>query len=536
MEKKNPGLGFALLILLIDAIIICYGVIPESIIFPGLDSIPRLNLGLFRIPGFELGWFSIPSFELGGLEQGAQIPLLLACIVSAASGVFFLNIKWRDIEEGMYKAISVALQAIIILMIVGSLVGSWMQSGVAPTLIYYGLELLTPQYFLLAALFICAIVSLSTGSSWSTSGTVGIALMGVGAGLNIPAHITAGFIISGAYFGDKMSPLSDTTNLAPAVAGSELFSHIRAMCWTTLPVLAIVAGLAVYYGSNASGDMDSSKIILIQQMMKSEFTISWVCFIPPILVLASAIMKVPAIPGIVLGILSAVAISAFNGTGAGSILGVLFEGYTPGFISEVGSAEMGSVLELIKGTLLENSNSTPEQVIEIGGMLTKLFSRGGMNGMMETIALILMALSLGGILETCGYLEVIINKLLESVRSVTGLVTSVIVSCIFSNIFLADQYLAIVIPGRMFKGAFDKSEFKGKKMAPAMLSRTLEDSGTLTSVLVPWNTCGAYNAGILGVSTFAYMPYAFLNYLVPVAAVVITWLGIGIKWRGKEEQ
>ena len=271
-------------------------------------------------------------------------------------------------------------------------------------------------------------------------------------------------------------------------------------------------------------------------MMKSEFTISWVCFIPPILVLSSAIMKVPAIPGIILGILSAVAISVFNGTGIGSIMGVLFEGYTPGFISEIGNADMGSVLELIKGTLLESSNSTPEQVLEIGKMLTDLFSRGGMNGMMETIALILMALSLGGILESCGYLEVIINKLLESVRSVTGLVASVIVSCVFSNVFLADQYLAIVIPGRMFKGAFDKSEFNGKKLAPVMLSRSLEDSGTLTSVLVPWNTCAAYNAGVLGVTTFEYMRYAFLNYLVPIAAVVITGLGIGIKWRGKEDQ
>ena len=503
MERKDPSLSFALLILLIIAIVVCIGVLPE---------------------------------ELYGFEQGAQIPLFISGIIAAVCGMIFLNVKWRDIEEGVLRAISVALQAILILMIVGSLVGAWMQSGVAPTLIYYGLDMLTPQYFLLAALFICSIVSLSTGSSWSTSGTVGIALMGIGAGLDIPAPITAGFVVSGAYFGDKMSPLSDTTNLAPAVAGSELFSHIRAMCWTTLPTLALVAGLAVYFGNDyAAGNLDSSKITLIQQMMRSEFTISWVCFIPPILILMSAAMKMPALPGIVLGIVSAVAISAFNGTGFGSIIEVLYEGYSPGLISEIGSADPEAVMQLVEGTILAGSDSAPEQIVEIGEMLTDLFSRGGMSGMLDTIALILMALTLGGILETCGYLEVIINKLLESVKSAFGLVASVIVSCVFSNLFLADQYLSIVMPGRMFKGAFEKCEFNGKKMAPVMLSRSLEDSGTLSSALIPWNTCGAYNAGVLGVATFAYLPYAFLNYLVPIAALILTKLNIGMKWQGEEE-
>ena len=504
MERKNPSLGFALLILLIDAIIICIGVLPADL-----------------------------SKYFYGFEQGAQIPLLIACIVSAASGVYFLKVKWKDMEEGIYKTMSTALQAILILMIIGTLVGSWMQSGVAPTLIYYGLALLSPQYFLLAALLICSIVSLSTGSSWSTSGTIGIALMGIAVGLEIPAPIAAGFIVSGAYFGDKMSPLSDTTNLAPAVAGSELFSHIRAMCWTTLPVLTIVAVIAVYLGRDVAGELDSSKIVLMQEIMKSEFTISWICFIPPILVLTSAAMKIPAIPGITLGVLSSVLISIFHGTGIGSIIGVLYDGYTPGLISELGNASSAeAVLGLIEGTVI-NAGSAPDRIIEIGKMLSELFARGGMGGMMGTIALILMALTLGGILESCGYLEVIIDRLLESVKSTTGLIASVLVSCIVTNVFLADQYLAIVVPGRMFKGAFEKTEFNGKKMSTVMLSRSLEDAGTLTSVLVPWNTCGAYNAGVLGVSTFAYMPYAFLNYLVPVAAVIITKLNIGIKWQEK---
>jgi len=504
VERVKPSLGLAITILLINALIICIGILPES---------------------------------LNGFEQDAQIPLFIACIVSAASGVFVLKIKWRELEEGIFKAISVALQAMLILMIIGSLIGAWIQSGVAPTLIYYGLELLTPQYFLLAALLICCIVSLTTGSSWSTSGTVGIALMGVAAGLNIPPHIAAGFIVSGAYFGDKMSPLSDTTLLAPAVVGSELFSHIRAMCWTTLPALLMVAGLAVFFGNDyASGELDSSKIVTIQDLIKTEFTISWICFIPPILVLSCAAMKIPAIPGIVLGIFSAVAISIYNGVNIGSIIGVLYEGYTPGIITEIGSVESTeALLGLTQGTVLEGSGAGYALIKEMGEMLSKLFTRGGMDGMMSIIALIMMALSLGGVLEACGYLEVIINKLLESVRSAFGLVASVMVSCVFANAFLADQYLSLVVPGRMFKGAFEKSEFNGKKMAPVMLSRTIEDAGTMTSVLIPWNTCGAYNSGVLGVSTFAYAPYAFLNYFVMIVALIITKLNIGMKWQEEEK-
>jgi NhaC family Na+:H+ antiporter len=506
VERKNPSLGFALLVLLIDAIIICIGVLPEDI-----------------------------SEHFGGLGQGAQIPLLFACVVTAASGLYFLKIKWKEMEEGVFKTISTALQAMLILMIIGCLVGSWMQSGVAPTLIYYGLETLSPEYFLLAALFICCIVSISTGSSWSTSGTIGIALMGIAIGLEISAPVAAGFIISGAYFGDKMSPLSDTTNLAPAVAGSELFSHIGAMCWTTLPVIGLVAVIAVFMGRGTAGELDSSKIVLMQEIMKSEFTISWLCLIPPILVLSSAAMKIPAIPGIILGILSSVAISIFNGTDIGSIIGVLFDGYSPGLISEIGNAESAEVvLGLIEGTAI-SASSAPDRIIEIGKMMAELFTRGGMNSMMETIALILMALSLGGILESCGYLEVIISRLLETVKTTTGLIASVIVSCIFSNIFLADQYLGIVVPGRMFKSAFEKTEKKKKKMSTVMLSRSLEDAGTLTSVLVPWNTCGAYHTKVLNIETFAYLPYAFLNYLVPITALILTKLNIGMKWQEEKK-
>lgn len=500
---RKPSFGLAVAVLLLDAFIICVGVL-------SLEISDDLTFGF---------------------GQGAQIPLLMAAIVTGISGIVFLKIPWDTIEQGIFKAISVAIQAMLILMIIGALVGAWVQSGVAPTLIYYGLNLLSPKYFLLAALFICSIVSLSTGSSWSTSGTVGIALMGIGAGLNIPAPMTAGFIISGAYFGDKMSPLSETTNLAPAVSGADLFDHIRAMCWTTLPAIVLVAVIAYFMGANVAGEIDASKINLIQHTMGSEFTISPFCLIPPLLILVLAAMKMPAIPGVVIGMLGGVVISLFNGIDIGNILNVLWEGYTPGLISKMSSAEnMDALVNIFQGTALEGSTYSLEMFKEVGALLEQLFARGGVNGMMGTIALILMALSLGGTLEACGYLQVMLDKLLAAVKSAFGLVASVIVSCVFSNAFLADQYLSLVIPGRMFKGAFEDTEFNGKKLDKVMLSRSLEDSGTLTSVLIPWNTCGAYNAGVLGVSTFAYAPYAFLNYLVPIIALVMTKFGIGVKW------
>jgi len=251
MEHHNgrmPTFGEALFVLVVDALIISYGVLDIH---------------------FESG-------AVFGLALSAHVPLFFAAVFTAIMGVFFLGRRWRTVEEGMINGITVALQAVLILLTIGGLIGAWIQSGVVPTLIFYGLNLLSPEYFLLASLLICSIVSLSTGSSWSTSGTVGIALMGIGAGLGVPAPVTAGFVISGAYFGDKMSPLSDTTNLAPAVAGSELFDHIRAMLWTTGPTLLIVAGIAYYMGGSYSGaTLDNSRITVIQQMMSAEFTISY---------------------------------------------------------------------------------------------------------------------------------------------------------------------------------------------------------------------------------------------------------------------
>ncbi|NLA90275.1 MAG: Na+/H+ antiporter NhaC [Synergistaceae bacterium] len=502
-SSRKPTFGEALLVLVIDSIIISYGVLDIH---------------------FESG----ATFGLG---LSAHIPLFLAAIFTAVVGVFFIGRKWADVEEGMINGITIALQAVLILLTIGGLVGAWIQSGVVPTLIYYGLNLLTPEYFLLASLLICSIVSLSTGSSWSTSGTVGIALMGIGAGLGVPAPVTAGFIISGAYFGDKMSPLSDTTNLAPAVAGSDLFSHIRAMMWTTVPTLLIVAVIAAYMGREYSGALlDGSRISIIQQIMAAEFSISWMGFMPPLLVLLLAVLKVPAIPGIVSGMLLAVVMSLFQGTELASVLDALQGGYVPGLIAEMAeSADAAALNELLGGAAVFGAEIF-DAVKDIAAMLNDLLARGGLDGMLDTVALILVALVLGGIMETCGFLEVLLEKLLEKVKSLFGLVGAVTFSCIFTNLFLGDQYLALVMPGRLFRPAFEDYEKDGRKVDARLLSRVLEDSGTLTSVLVPWNTCGAYNSGVLGVPTLSYLPYAFLNYLNFIVALVMTKLGLGIPW------
>lgn len=426
-------------------------------------------------------------------------------------------------EDGIISGISMAMQAILILMMVGLIVGSWIHSGVVPSLIYYGLNILSPRIFLLASLLITSVVSLATGSSWGTSGTVGIALMGVGAGLGIPAPVTAGIIISGAYFGDKLSPLSDTTNLAPAVAGTDLFSHIGSMIWTTAPSYFIVVLISLYLGNKYSGgSLDASKIQAIQAVMCGEFRIGLMGLVPPLLVIGLAILKAPALPGLIAGILFAVGMSLFQGYGFKEVVQVLHYGYKATVSASLAGAETTDSLVRI---MMQNgiSGVTPELAREAGSMLSELLTRGGMDSMMWTISLILSALTFGGIMERCGFLEVLLRTVLKRVNSVGGMVASVVASCFISNLFLGDQYLAIVIPGRMFKQVFD-----GRGLHPKLLSRTLEDSGTLTSVLVPWNTCGAYHASVLGVPVLQYMPYAFLNYLNPLIAVAMAYMNVHI--------
>ena len=464
------------------------------------------------------------SFGVLKLGVDAHIPIVFSAVLVCIVGLAVLKMPWSQIEEGALNAIAVALQAIVILMIIGMVIGIWMQSGVVPSLIYYGLSILSPSIFLLATLLITSVVSLSTGSSWTTAGTVGIAMMGIAQGLGIPAPLTAGIVVSGAYFGDKMSPLSDTTNLAPAVAGSNLFDHIRAMIWSTGPTYLIVAGICVVLGMKyAGGSLDAEKILAMQDMMKAEFNIGLLGFLPPVVVILLALKKTPAIPGLFAGVLIAALMSAFQGNGIGDIINAIHYGYEAGLSAEIGGAEGDALLSLLSQS---NLNILPEMATEVGGVLTDLLSRGGMDSMMWSISLVICALFFGGAMEACGFLETIVGTITNKVKSVGGMMGAVIASCFVANLFLGDQYLSLVIPGRMFK-----TSFENKGLAPRMLSRALEDSGTLTSALIPWNTCGAFQSSVLGVPTLAYAPYAFLNWLNPLVSIALSYMKIGIYWK-----
>lgn len=471
-------------------------------------------------------------------DTDVHIPLVFAATIAIAYSMFVLKVNWAAIEEGILTSIMMAMQAIMILYVVGILIGAWILSGVVPTMIYYGLDLISPSFFLIASLIICSIVSLATGTSWGTSGTVGIAMMGIGAGLGIPPAVTAGFVISGAYFGDKMSPLSDTTNLAPAMAGTDLFQHIRAMCWTTGPTYIIVMVLAGVFGFRyGGGTLDIDKIAAIQILMDSEFSISPLGFIPPIVVIVLAASKRPAIPSIFAGVIVSCLLGAFQDNGGASfggyysaLLEALQNGYAPKLAGEL--AELGDDVTAIAAALAQNNITgvTPDAAIDATATLNELLARGGLQSMNWTVSLILCALTFGGVLERVGFLEVFLNTLMRGVRSAGGLCMAVVISCFAVNALTGDQYISIVLPGRMFK-----QRFADVGLHPRMLSRSLEDSGTLTSVLIPWNTCGAYHTTTLGVPTLEYLPYAFLNYLNPVVAVAMTYMGIGIAWKTKAE-
>lgn len=418
-----------------------------------------------------------------------HMPLIFAAAVAA--GVAVANkIPWDDVQAGMVHGINLAMGAILILMVVGTMIGTWIQGGVVPSMIYYGLKVLSPGIFLVATLIICSIVSLGTGSSWSTAGTVGVALIGVGAALSIPLPMVAGAIISGAYFGDKMSPLSDTTNLAPAMAGTDVFTHIRHMVYTTAPGYIIALILYALLGMRyAGGEMEARQIDAMLETMQSNFFIHPLLLLPPLLVIVMVVKKIKPLPALL----------------GGTVLGGIFAMATQGssLADAIAAAHSGYV-----------SNTGVASVDD-------LLSRGGLMSMMETVALIICALAFGGIMERTGMLEAIARSLLKLVKGTGSLVTMTVLSCIGMNAVASDQYIAIVIPGRMYKNAFDK-----QRLHPKNLSRALEDSGTLTSPLIPWNSCGAFMWATLGVYPLAYLPYAFMNLLNPVVSIFYGFTGI----------
>lgn len=477
--------------------------------------------------GLAVGILAVIIFMIGysvlKLEIAPHIPLAAGTALASIVAVALLNHRWEDVEASMVTAIAAAMPALLILIVVGMLAGIWVQAGIVPGLIYYGLSILSPSIFLVATLVICSIVSLATGSSWGTTGTVGIALMGVSAGLSISPALTAGVILSGAYFGDKMSPLSDTTNLAPAVSGANLFDHIKAMLWTTGPTYVIVLMILIVLGFRYSGrTMDSSSIEAIKTILATEFHISAACFIPPVVVIACCVLKIPALPGIASGVVAGLVMGAFQGIDLATMLNALQGGYSPVLSASIASAgDAAAVSRIMTDAGMAAGN--PELIKQGGELLASLLARGGVDSVLYSISLMIFALALGGAMERAGLMERVLHEILKYVHRVGGLITSVIVSCFLTNMFLADQYLAIVVPGRMFKSAFEK-----KGLAPRMLSRSIEDSATLTSCLIPWGTCGVYQSSVLGVPVLSYAPFAFLNILNPFVAIIMTYMGIGV--------
>lgn len=457
----------------------------------------RIPLGIALIPVVFL--IIALFFTIVAFKQPPHIALICAAAVAAMVAVAARH-PWKEIQEGMIYGITLAMAAILILMVVGTMIGTWIQGGIVPSMIYYGLKFLSPGIFLGATLIICSIVSLGTGSSWSTAGTVGVALIGVGKGLGIPVPMVAGAIISGAYFGDKMSPLSDTTNLAPAVAGTDLFSHIRHMVYTTGPgyIISIIA--YIFLGIRFSGGaLETGNIETILSTLESNFFIHPILLLPPCLVIVMVVKKIPPLPALL----------------GGTILGGIFAMATQ-------SKYLGEVVQVA------NTGYISQTGVEF---VDDLLTRGGLQSMMATVALIVCALSFGGIMERTGMLETLARSLLKRVKRTGSLVTTTILSCIGMNAIASDQYMAIVIPGRMYKNAFDS-----QGLHPKNLSRCLEDSGTLSSPLIPWNSCGAFMHATLGVSPLLYLPYAFLNLLNPVVSIFYGYTGITMEKVGEKDK
>ncbi|MBO6622814.1 MAG: Na+/H+ antiporter NhaC [Balneola sp.] len=431
------------------------------------------------------------------LDGSNQIILMLSAGVASLVALG-LGIKWAEIRQGIVDSISSAMSSMIILLLIGSLAGTWLLSGIIPAMIYYGLQILNPAIFLVAACIVCAIVSVATGSSWTTSATVGIALVAIGTVLKIPDGMVAGAIISGAYFGDKMSPLSDTTNLAPAMAGTDLFTHIRYMAYTTIPSISIALVIFLILGFIKGGNIEIEETQVILDAISGKFEINFWLFLVPIIMVVLISKKMPAIPAISVGAL------------LGAVFALIFQ---PNLVQEVaqfgeGTWEKGFV-GIMTSMYGDISFTTNNEIVD------GLLSSGGMYGMLGTVWLILSAMIFGGVMERSGMLKRIAEGVISGINSAGALIATTAGTCVFFNITASDQYLAIVVPGRMYADVY-----KEKGLAPENLSRTLEDSGTVTSALIPWNTCGAYHAKVLGVDTFTYLPFAFFNLISPFMTVI----------------
>ncbi len=462
-------------------------------IFPILFLIVFLSINVF-------------IFKDSSLDGSNQIVLIVSASIASAIALN-IGFKWSELQKGIVNSISSAIPSILILFLVGSLAGSWMLSGIVPAMIYYGIQLLNPKIFLIASCLICIIVSVATGSSWTTSATIGIALIGIGKALGISEGLIAGSILSGAYFGDKMSPLSDTTNLSPAVAGSDLFSHIRYLSYTAFPSILICLVLFLFLGLSNYSNINQTNSTLISNAISEKFYLSPILFFVPLFVIFLIYKKIKALP------------SLFCGTLLGVIFALIFQ---PDLVKEVSGINDSNFKSLFVGIMKSLYGTI--SISTSNEMVNELLTSGGMFGMLSTIWLIFSAMIFGGVMEVSGFLKKIVNTILNSVKSTGSLVSSTVGTCVFFNLTASDQYLSIVVPGRMFSETYKKNG-----LDPVNLSRTLEDGGTVTSVLVPWNTCGAYHATVLNVSTLTYLPYCFFSIISPLMTILFAYMKIRIK-------
>ncbi len=449
--------------------------------------------------------FSVYLFGEDSSYGPNQIALCIGAAIAGLIG-WYNGISWDALETSMIHGISIALRAMLILFTVGLLIGSWIMAGTVPTMIYYSLLVLDPSIFYAASCAICAVIALSIGSSWTVAGTIGVALIGAAAGLGLPLEITAGAIISGAYFGDKMSPLSDTTNLAPAVVGTDLFTHIQHMLWTTVPSILIALLIYLVMGFNIDSSAGTTELQTTLDMLQANFVINPGMLLPVVVLLVMANKKLPPLPTIL----------------SGALVGILFAfAFQQPAIKQMAADTQNGTLASVKGmwqTLFDgyliNSGDTA---------IDDLLSRGGMSSMLNTVWLIFCAMIFGALMDRTGLIQVLVRYAMSTVRGTGSLIVTTLLTCIGANIIASDQYIAIVLPGRMYK-----VEFQRRGLDVKNLSRTLEDGGTITSPLVPWNTCGAFMSGTLGVATLAYLPYCFFNLINPVMSALFGFMNIRI--------
>lgn len=461
MEKRQPTFGFAMIVMILIVVTLTGGLV-------FLKTDPHI--------------------------------LMILDIIIVTIAAYMLGYRWDDVLEGMVDGVHKAIGTLFFFFLIGMTVGAWILSGTVPALISYGFNILSPKFFLPAGLIICSITALATGSSWSTAGTVGIALMGIGQGIGIPAPLTAGMVISGSYFGDKMSPLSDTTNLAPAIAGSNVYDHIKAMLYTTTPAYVIALIIYTVMGLQYAGaEMDMQTIAEIQNGITGMFSINLIVFIPLIVVLITSALKISSIPGMMAGIASSIPISMIlQGRSLTDVISVL----NYGFQSESGI-----------------------EIVDV------LLTRGGIQSMMWTFSLTVIALALGGILSSTGILNAIVLKIVKFIKNPKYLPAATILTTALGNLTMAEQYVAIILTGEIFKESFERAELE-----PRMLSRCLEEGGTLFAPLIPWNTCGAVMFAALGVSAAEYAPYAFLNLINPLLGILLPIFGFSLLRKNSDLQ